>query len=360
MKTASPIPAHLPPATDHLPLPFGIFSSQNPSNVSLLCNEKKSCPSLAEKAHCFARMELRQAVFSIYLLLFPLVIMAQATSPCSTDYFLGCFSTAIVSACGDLTSSSCICGSSGQVSIASLVGSCLFASCPVTQILAIGNLATSVCNAWLSTHTLTPTAGGLGSATGSAVGPASTTFSSVTTTSPSYLTITSSPSLPTSLPTSTSTGTASQGLPVGADVGVGVGALAIVCVVAVLAFFCLRRRRRAKKETSPEAHELQTGVNISELPDKSDGLEEVHVVKIPLHELEGFQFPFQQQMAPVEADSQSVRAQSRGRVAGTETTAFDFESQKVLITPELRDQSRGSSRGPASSPASIRRHNMDT
>lgn len=313
-------------------------------------------------AHHFASTELLQAVFSIYLVLSPLVIMAQAQtmSSCGTDYILGCFSTAIISACGDVTSSSCICGASGEVAIASLVGPCLMASCPVTEVIAIGNYAGSVCNAWASTHTLTSTAGGLGTATGSAVGPASTTFSSVTTTSPSYLAVTSSPSLPTSLPTSTSTGTASQGLPVGADVGIGVGALAIVCVVAALAFFCLRRRRRAKKETSPEAHELQTGVNISELPDKSDGLEEVHVVKIPLQELEGFQFPFQQQMAPVEADSQSVRAQSRGRVAGTETTAFDFESQKVLITPGLRDQSRASSRAPASSSASIRRHNMDT
>jgi hypothetical protein len=313
-------------------------------------------------AHCFASMELRQAVFSIYLLLFPLAIMAQTQtmSACGTDYILGCFSAAIASACGDVTSSSCICGTKGESAIPSLVGPCLVASCPITEIIAIGNYANSVCKAWLSTHTLTPTAGGLGTATSSAVGPASTTFSSVTTTSPTYLTITSFPSLPTSLSTSTSTETASQGLPVGAGVGIGVGALAVVCVVAVLAFFCLRRRRRAKKQTSPEAHELQTGVNISELPDKSDGREEVHVVEIPRQELEGFQFPFQKQMAPVEADSQSVRAQSRGRVAGTETTAFDFESQKVFITPGLRDQSRASSRAPASSPASILRHNMDT
>jgi hypothetical protein len=142
-------------------------------------------------------------------------------------------------------------------------------------------------------------------------------------------------------------------------VGIGVGALAIVCVVAVLVF-CLRRRR-SKKEPSPEAHELQTGTNISELPDKTNGLEEAHVVEIPWHQLDGFEFPFQkQQMVPVEADSQPVRAQSRGRVAGTETTAFDFESQKVLLTPGLRDQSRASSRAPPSSPASIRRHNTDT
>jgi hypothetical protein len=153
---------------------------------------------------------------------------------------------------------------------------------------------------------------------------------------------------------------ASQGLPVGADVGIGVGALAIVSIVAVLVFFFLRRRR-SKEEPSPEAYELQTGTNISELPDKTDGLEEIHVVDIPRHELEGFEFPFQkQQMVPVEADSQSVRAQSRGRVAGTETTAFDFESQKVLLTPGLRDQSRASSRAPTSSPASLRRHNTDT
>jgi hypothetical protein len=90
-------------------------------------------------------------------------------------------------------------------------------------------------------------------------------------------------------------------------------------------------------------------------------LEEVMAVKIPLEELEGFEFPFQkQQMAPVEADSQSIRAQSRGRVAGTETTAFDFDSQKVLLTPELRDKSRASSRAPGSSPASLRRYNADT
>jgi len=285
--------------------------------------------------------------------------MAQSMTPCGTDYIAGCLSTAIISACGAITSTSCICGISGQGAIASLVGPCLIAGCPVTEILAIGDYATSACDNWLSTHTLTPTSGGLGNATGSAIGPTSTTFNSVTTSSPGDMSITSSPSIPTSIPTSTSTGTASHALPVGADVGIGVGALAIVCIVAVLAFLCLRRRR-AKKQLSPEAHELQTGVNVSELPDKSYPLDEIHVVEIPRHELERFEFPFQKKMEPVEADSQSVRAQSRGRVAGTETTAFDFESQKVLLTPEFRDRSRASSsRTPASSPGSIRRHNTD-
>jgi hypothetical protein len=304
-------------------------------------------------------MELREAVVFIYILWFPLAVMAESLSPCGTNYIAECFSTAIISACGDITSTSCICGTSGQGAIASLVGPCLLASCPITEILAIGNIATSACDNWLSTHTLTTTVGGLGNAISSTVRPASTTFSSIMTTSPSYLTITGAPAVFTPSPTSTSTVIASQGLPVGADVGIGVGALAIVCVVAVLVFFCLRRRR-SKKETSPEAHELQTSSNISELPDKTDRLEEAHVAEISRHELERFEFPFQKQMVPVEADSQSVRAQSRGRVAGTETTAFDFESQKVLLTPGLRDQSRASSRAPPSSPASIRRHNTDT
>jgi hypothetical protein len=287
-----------------------------------------------------------------------LAIMAQSLSPCGTVYIAGCLSTAIISACGDVSSTSCICGTSGQGAIASLVGPCLIAACPYTEILAIGNFATSVCDEWLSTHLLTTTAGGYINATSSAVGPVSTTFSSITTSSPGDMSITSSPTTPTSLPTNTSTATASQGLSVGADVGVGIGALAIVCFIAILAFYLRRRRSR---EPSAEAHELQSAVHISELPDKPQRLEEIHVVDIPRHELEGFQFPFQKpQIAPVEADSQSVRAQSRGRVTGTETTAFDFESQKVLLTPGLRDQSRASSRAPASSPASIRRNNTDT
>jgi hypothetical protein len=97
---------------------------------------------------------------------------------------------------------------------------------------------------------------------------------------------------------------------------------------------------------------------LQELPDKTSGLD---VIEIPRQELEGFQFPFQKEaIGPVEADSQSVRAQSRGRMVGTETTAFDFESQKVLITPGLRGTSRASSAAPASTAGSARRFNSDT
>jgi hypothetical protein len=275
-----------------------------------------------------------------------------ASIACGLEYIAGCLSTAIIAVCGNVSATACACGKSGQGVVASLVGPCLLAKCPVTEILAIGNYATSACDQWLSTHTLTATAG--------AGGPASTTFSSVTTSSRADMSITSSPSIPSSSPTSTSTGTASQGLPVGAGVGVGVGALAILCVIVALAVFCLRRRR-SERQLSQEAYELQTGPNISELPDKASELEEANVVEIPRQELEAFNFPFQeQQIAPVEADSHVIRAQSRGRVAGTETTAFDFESQKVLLTPEFRDRSLASSRAAGSSPASLRRHNTDT
>ena len=90
------------------------------------------------------------------------------------------------------------------------------------------------------------------------------------------------------------------------------------------------------------------------------------IVDIPRQELEGFDFPFsnKQGIVPVEADSQSVRAQSRGRMTGTETMAFDFESQKALITPELRGTSRASSTAPPASASttagSVRRFNSDT
>jgi hypothetical protein len=265
--------------------------------------------------------------------------MAQSqTLPCGTDYIDNCFSSAVISACGDIASTSCYCATTAEIAIASLVGPCLYSSCPITQIIAIGGMATSFCNSWQSTHLLTTTARDTGYASS----------------------ITNPPSITTSLPTTTTNGAASQGLPVRADVGIGLGAFAFACVVAVFVFFSIRRRRRTK-ERIPEEHELQTYVNISELPDKSDTLEEARVVKIPPQELEAFVFPFQRdQTAPVEADSQSVGAQSRGKVAGTETTAFSFESQKVLLTSGLHDQSRASSVAPRPSSGSIRRHNTNT
>jgi len=100
--------------------------------------------------------------------------------------------------------------------------------------------------------------------------------------------------------------------------------------------------------------------NIPELPEQSgesERLDEPQVVNILSQDLGGFEFPFQKTETPVEIDSQSVRAQSRSRVAGTETTAFDFESQKVLITPEFFYKSRAPSPAPAST--SFRRHNTD-
>ena len=241
------------------------------------------------------------------------------------------------------------------------MGPCLLAQCPVTEILAIGNFATSVCDEWLKTHLMTTTTGGYGNITSTAFIPTSTTFSSVTMSGLAYMSITSSPTTPTSFPTSTSTSTASSHhLPVGADVGIGVGALAIVSVLAVVTFFYLRHRR-PRKQHSLEAHELQTVDNIPELPDRTDRPDDVQVVTVSSEDVGRFDFSFPKpEVAPVEIDSQSVRAQSRGRVAGTETTAFDFESQKVLLTPELRDKSRASSRAPESSPTSLRRHNTDT
>jgi hypothetical protein len=100
--------------------------------------------------------------------------------------------------------------------------------------------------------------------------------------------------------------------------------------------------------------------NIPELPEQSgesERLDEPQVVNISSQDLGGFEFPFQKTETLVEMDSQSVRAQPRGRVAGTETAAFDFESQKVLITPEFFYKSQASSPAPVSSTASLRRHN---
>lgn len=324
-------------------------------------------------------MELRQAVFTVCLL-FPLIMAQSAptyaasastdstystyststnstSTSCGIAYISGCLSTAIVSACGDVYETACACDKSEQEVIASIAGPCLLAECSVTEILAIGNVATSACDQWLSTHLLTTTtAGGFGNTTSTGFIPTSTTFSSTTTPN---MSITSTPTIPTSIPTSTSAAIASQGLSVGADVGIGVGVFALVCVIAVLAFVRLRR----KKKYPAEAHELQTADNIAELPDQSEQsvrLDEPQMIEISPQDLEAFHFPFQNpEDAPVELDSRSIRAQSRGKVAGTETTAFDFETQKVLLSPELIE-SRASSRAPGSSPSSLRRHNTDT
>jgi hypothetical protein len=72
--------------------------------------------------------------------------------------------------------------------------------------------------------------------------------------------------------------------------------------------------------------------------------------------LAGFEFGFQHNKTPeaqttdpralgiVEADSRTARVGfPRGRQAGTEATVFDFESQKVLVTPEIRSDSARSS-----------------
>jgi hypothetical protein len=318
-------------------------------------------------------MELRQAVFAVCLL-FPFAIIAQSSAsndqaststnsgstPCGTAYLSGCLANAIDSVCGNVYQTACICGTSGQGAIASLAGPCLLAECPVTEILELGNIATSACDQWLSTHLLTTSAGEIGNKLSTGSIPASTTFSSVTTSSSGDMSITNSPTTPTSLPTSTSTGTASKSLPVGVDVGIGVGVLVLVCVIAVLAFVCRRRR----KQPPPEAHELQTVDNIPELPDQSyisHRPDEGHMVAMSDQGLGGFEFPFQKpEVAPVEIYSHSVSAHSRGRKAGTEATAFDFESQKVLLTPEFLDKSRPSSRAPGSSPSSLRRYNTDT
>lgn len=382
MNPASPISDLLCARTTSPFLPsisfrYGIFYFQLMQSFLLLSNasflehnKTESFPLLGEKQRRrrFASMELRCALSVLFLLIFPLLTLADLQPSCAVSYISSCLSTAIVSACGDLYETQCICATSGQASIASLAGPCLISSCPYTELLAIGTYATDACDQWLRTHLSgATTTASFTNSTRPATTLASTTSSWVTYTN-TPTTITYSPTTPTavlssSMSTAISTGTASQGLPIGADVGIGVGALALISIFLVFLFLFFRRRR-ARKPPSPSSHELDTGISLQELPDKPDGLQPVDLVEIPRQELDGFEFPFSQKrdIAPVEADSQSVRAQSRGRMVGTETTAFDFESQKVLITPGLRGTSRASSTAPASASTagSVRRFNSET
>jgi len=256
-----------------------------------------------------------------------------------------------------------------------MAGSCLIGQCPLTQLLSLGSFAVSACDAWESTHTLTASQMGTGTG-GLGVGsipsglPASTTFSTLTSTG--AMMITSSAAIPTtsSVATSTSSPSPSPVLSLGAEIGLAVGAFIVLVLIVALAF-CLRRRtkRHSKHSQLPtsagsgdgSAHELQTTSNIHELPDKVERrpseLDGTKIVTIPPQELSAFEFPFQN-IGPgilgegtgeiVEADSRSARAgHPRGRMAGTEATVFDFESQKVLLEPGIRD--RGSSVASAAS-----------
>jgi hypothetical protein len=76
------------------------------------------------------------------------------------------------------------------------------------------------------------------------------------------------------------------------------------------------------------------------LPDKSSGPDKDD---IPLRDLGSDISPiYSNQFLPVEADSKSARAgHPTGKAAGTESTAFDFESHKVLLEPGLDIPRRG-------------------
>ena len=341
-----------------------------------------SSPSLARERNASGSMDLYRAVFVLGLLISPLTVTAQTT--CDTGYIGDCVSSAIVNACGDLTETACICGTSGRAEIGTIAGSCLISHCPLTEILAIGNYGFSACDEWLSTHTLSTTGAGQAPATTTSSLPSSMSFNPSTSASARQMSIASSPTASTSqlaatTPSSTSAVATTTHLSLGAEVGIGVGAFVLLCVLILSFVLWLRYRRSKRRPSSSHAslsahalrpsgnlyeladkssvHELQTGANIHELPDKAVELHDEPVVEIPLRELAGFQFPFQKRAdSPVEADSRSARAgMPRGRQAGTEATAFDFENQKVLLTPNLRSTSKGS----ASPSRSLRQRNVD-
>ena len=279
--------------------------------------------------------------------LFPVLVLAQATGlgttttaslACLEDSVTNCISSAVIEVCGIINDTTCICNTAGQASIATAAAPCLFQICPYNFLLSLASTAGAGCEEWLSTHTLTGSA--LLSAQSAA--NASITTSSPTLTSGSRLSFTATPTPSAPSETSTSSPAAlAAGLPLGAGVGIGVGAFAIVVGAIVGIILCRRHKQRAARARAAAAS--STDVCATELA--ADGelaakRQRMSAVGIPLQELEGFRFPFQQGAgAPVEADSRSLRSmrsgQPRGRMAGTETTAFDFETQKVLVTPDI-------------------------
>lgn len=93
----------------------------------------------------------------------------------------------------------------------------------------------------------------------------------------------------------------------------------------------LYRRHERRRRGTASGNELQ-----AELPDNKSTVH-LNVVDIPLRELDGEDAFRYRNADPVEADSRSARAgHPVGKMAGTEATAFDFDSQKVLLDPATR------------------------
>jgi hypothetical protein len=309
-----------------------------------------------------AMLGLHLLLAAVAVVVFPPAIQAQVSSLSLTDfnstaatasscpltYVSSCISVAIIEICGNINETSCVCGPSGQGQIATKAAPCLLVSCPYNFLISLAGNAGSACEIWISTHTLTGSAlmsaesainASRSAAASPSSAPASPTNSGLNITALSTLTAATASDTSTTTPATTSAG----GLPLGAGIGVGVGAFAILSGAIAGIILCRRHKKRAahaQRPSSPapapadDPNELQTESNIHELADKQQRLS---AIGIPPQELEGFQFPFQQgasQGEAVEADSRSVRAgHPRGRMAGTETTAFDFETQKVLLTP---------------------------
>jgi hypothetical protein len=280
---------------------------------------------------------------------------------CPLTFVSSCLSVAVVDVCGNIDETSCVCGPAGQGPIATSAASCLLSSCPYNFLISLATDAGTFCSQWIYTHTLTGSAllsaQSVLNSTYTSSSPSS--FSTLASSTNGSLSITVTPTT-TSGPSDTSSSTAAPapaGLPLGAEVGIGIGAFAILSGAVAGIILCRRHKRRTARARAADAaatatstgrddhdhdydhdysrdrdYELATEANAHELADKR---QRMSAIAIPPQELEGFQFPFRHGPSDaVEADSRSVRAgQARGHMVGTETTAFDFETQKVLLTP---------------------------
>lgn len=273
------------------------------------------------------------------LLLLPSIVAAGSTSCPQTDID-GCVTTAVSAVCGSASFSdpNCLCISPGISSIALAAGSCIFSKCLYEQAIDLAYAAQSNCSAWISANPSISTSGDL---TTSYSAPTSTKLLASSRTG-TGLTITD-PATLSNQTQSANPGSNSPRLSTGAKAGIAVGA-SVLLLAMLLSVGVFIYRRRKEKKRSFGASELHSG-----LPGKYDGAQSAS--DIPLRELHGDDLVFgYKQDGPVEADSRSARAgHPSGTMAGTEATAFDFESQKVLLEPgvKINFSSRGSN---ASSP----------
>lgn len=309
-------------------------------------------PQITFLPHCFSIAQDQhvdiddEATELLYPLITKLTEMAFPT--CSQGYIDSCITTAAVSFCGGFEDIDCLCGTSSLSIIGQNVFLCLLKSCNPDQGVSVANSGTAYCAPWQSTHIATSTSGNSISASTSS--PISTTLASSTTGTSVY--ITSAATLPTTMaPTSTMTASTAPSLSPGGKAGIGVGASAVAIIL--LAFFLHRRGHLGhRKKSHADPNEIHPAHIVQD--DSFGGHHDL--MNIPLRDLnkDTINSPLHNRNAnnppaydipsqPVEANSISARGDHlAGKAAGTEATAFEFESQKVLLEPGLQLYRHGS------------------